>query len=130
MQIIVCKKSYSKETKEIQKAIVNAINTLYERIQAYESQGIDFDHIFNNDKIKYDKHGQFYTYKCKRANTQIRILYAYITYKDESTFVIADYYIKKRDNKEYIKQFDSANKCNPYKLLNNHQYQLQSVFCV
>ena len=117
LKIFVYKKDFYKEPKEIQRAINKAITELYERITAYEQQGIDFNHIFNDDKVKYDKHGNFYTFKCKKANVQLRILYAYFLHEGEPTFLIADYFIKKQNNKIYIKLFDSANNNDPNTLL-------------
>lgn len=117
MKIHIYNKRFHKETKQIKNAIVKALNTLYERISAYERQGTDFNHIFNDDKVKYDKHGQFYTFKCKRNDVQLRLLYAYFEFDGEPTLLLADYYIKKQDNKEYIRLFDSVNNSNPLVLM-------------
>ena len=117
MKIHIYNKRFHKETKQIKNAIVKALNTLYERISAYERQGTDFNHIFNDDKVKYDKHGQFYTFKCKRNDVQLRLLYAYFEFDGEHTLLLADYYIKKQDNKEYIRLFDSVNNSNPLVLM-------------
>ena len=58
MKIYIYKKDYNKESKEVRNAIINAVNVLYDRIKMYENQGIAFNRIFNDDKVKYDKHGQ------------------------------------------------------------------------
>ena len=63
MKIYVGCKEYFKESKEVQKAIISGVMMLYGRIQNYEEQNIEFNRIFNDDKVKYDKHGQFYTFK-------------------------------------------------------------------
>ena len=55
MDIYVYKKEYYKESPELQSSIINAINVLYERITEYEKQGITFEKICNDDKVKYDK---------------------------------------------------------------------------
>lgn len=109
MNICVSCKTYFKEPKEVQKAIVNGMENLYGRIQNYESQNIDFNRIFNDDKVKYDKHGNFYTFKFQKSNMQLRILYAYTFIDDTPTILVADYYIKKRTSKEYISKFDALN---------------------
>lgn len=116
MEICVYKKDYFKESNEIQKAIVLAMENLYERIRLHETQNTPFERIFNDDKVKYDKHGKFYTFKCQKSNVQLRILYAYLLLNGEPILVIADYITKKKNNKNYIKQFDEANSWEPYNI--------------
>ena len=58
MEMYICKKDYFKESKEVQTAIVKSMNDLYKRIKMYEVQNIDFDKIYNDDNVKYDKHGR------------------------------------------------------------------------
>ena len=116
MEICVYKKDYFKESNEIQKAIVLAMENLYERIRLHETQNTPFERIFNDDKVKYDKHGKFYTFKCQKSNVQLRILYAYFLLNGKPILVIADYITKKKNNKNYIKQFDVANNWEPYNI--------------
>lgn len=106
-------KEYFRSTKDLQKAIVGASSSLYERIRTYESQNISFENIYNDDKVKYDKHGQFYTYKAHKQNMQIRLLYAYIIVDGVPVIVIADFTVKKKNNKEYIRSFDAMNRVDP-----------------
>ena len=116
MNICVSCKDYFKESKEVQKAIVSGVETLYGRIQNYEEQNIDFNLIFNDDKVKYDKHGQFYTFKFQKSNMQLRVLYSYLIIDCVPVLVIADFFVKKRNSKDYIEKFDSVNKVNPLDL--------------
>ena len=116
MQICICCKEYFKESKEVQSAVIYGAELLYDRIRSYEQQGIDFEHIFNDDKVKYDKHGQFYTFKFQRNNMQLRILYSYIIADNVPVVIVADFFVKKRDSKKYIRRFDSANSFNPLEL--------------
>lgn len=116
MNICVSCKDYFKESKEVQKAIVSGVETLYGRIQNYEEQNIDFNRIFNDDKVKYDKHGQFYTFKFQKSNMQLRVLYSYLIVDCVPVVVIADFFVKKRNSKDYIDKFDSVNKVNPLDL--------------
>ena len=118
MYICMSCKDYFKESKEVQKAIVSGVETLYGRIQNYENQNIEFNMIFNDDKVKYDKHGQFYTFKFQKSNMQLRVLYAYIVIDCIPVIVVADFFIKKRNSKNYIDRFDSVNKANPLDLYN------------
>ncbi len=111
-------KSYLRASKDLQKALVGASTSLYERIQSYENQNIPFDNIYNDDKVKYDKHGRFYTYKAHKQNMQIRMLYAYIVMDGTAVIIIADFAVKKKNNKEYIKSFDSVNSIDPITIYN------------
>lgn len=97
-------KNYFRESRELQKAIISPSKDLYNRIHAYENQNVDFSKIYNDDKIKYDKHGEFYTYKTQKQNMQIRILYAYVFIDAVAVIIIADFIVKKKNNKEYIKK--------------------------
>lgn len=116
MNICMSCKDFFKESKEVQKAIVSGVETLYGRIKNYEEQNIDFNRIFNDDKVKYDKHGQFYTFKFQKSNVQLRVLYAYIVIDSIPVIVVADFFIKKRNSKNYIERFDLLNKVNPLDL--------------
>lgn len=118
MNICMSCKDFFKESKEVQKAIVSGVETLYGRIKNYEEQNIDFNRIFNDDKVKYDKHGQFYTFKFQKSNMQLRVLYAYIVIDSIPVIVVADFFIKKRNSKNYIDRFDVVHKVNPLDLYN------------
>lgn len=117
MKLYICKKDYNKEPKEVKEAIRSSVEMLYERIKMYENQGITFNRIFNDDKVKYDKHGKFFTFKNQKSNIQLRILYSYFLDNNEAVFLIADYFIKKKNKKDYIKKFDVANNWEPFDML-------------
>ena len=114
MDMCVYKKDYFKESHEVQSAITCAVSNLYERIAMYENQNITFARIFNDDRVKYDKHGDFYTFKFQKSNLQLRILYAYIIIDGTPVIIVADFVIKKKNNKNYIKQFEPAKAWDPY----------------
>ena len=118
MKIYVIKKDFNKESKEVRKAIMNSMEVLFNRITEYEKQGVCFERIFNDDKIKYDKHGKFFTFKSQKSNMQLRILYSYMLVDDGPIFLIADYHVKKKNKKDYIKKFDVVNNLEPFELLN------------
>ena len=118
MKLYICQKGYNKEPKEVKEAIRTSIEILYARIIKYEEQGVTFNRIFNDDKVKYDKHGKFFTFKHQKSKMQLRILYSYFIYDNEEVFLIADYFIKKRNNKDYIKKFDIVNCWDPFEMLN------------
>lgn len=112
-------KEFFKAPKEVKRALTGAATDLYGRIYNYEKQNIAFNRIFNDDKVKYDKHGQFYTFKCQKENMQLRVLYAYIVVDYTPVILIADYIIKKKNNKEYIKKFNEANNWSPKTIYEN-----------
>ena len=121
MKIYVHSKRFFKESKETQKTILDAMHALYDRIHDYEKVGTAFEQIFNDDKVKYDQQGEFFVYKSARSNLQLRILYAYFSAEtldeklgkvgiesSESILLIEDHFIKKKNNKEYLRQFEYA----------------------
>ena len=118
MKLYILKKGYNRENIEIQRAVMSSMELLLERITGYEKQGVCFERIFNDDKIKYDKHGKFFTFKSQKSNIQLRILYSYMLIGQEPVFLIADYYVKKKKKKDYIKKFDIANNWEPFELIN------------
>lgn len=122
MDIYVYDKKYFKEAKEVQRAIIMAIENLYERIEEYEAQNIDFQRIYDDDKVKYDKCGEFYVYKAQKLVMQLRILYTYLKIDNVPIIVVADYVIKKKNNKKYIKYFQYANTLNPLTVYGKSRY--------
>ena len=113
MNIYIYTKDFFKEKSEIQKAILQASKCLHAKIKNYEQQNISFSKIFNDDSVKYDKHGQFFTFKYRIATMQLRILYTYLQIDEHDVILIADYVIKKKNNKNYISRFDAINTLNP-----------------
>lgn len=116
MKICVNCREYDRASTEIKKAIIKSVEMLYSRIRSYEEQNIEFNLIYNDDKIKYDKHGDFYTFKSQKNHLQIRILYAYMIIDDVPTILVADFFQKNRTSKDYISQFDEYNNIKPMDL--------------
>ena len=67
MKLYICKKDYIKESRKVKEAIRCSIDMLYEQIKMYEKQGVEFNRIFNDDKVKYDKHGNSFTFKNRKS---------------------------------------------------------------
>ncbi len=117
MDVYVYGRDFFKEQSDIKAAITNSIDALYSRILTYENNNIPFNRIFNDDHIKYDKQGDFYTYKVQRGNLQLRILYTYLIIDARPIILMADYFIKKKNNKKYIRQFEIFNQADPMAIL-------------
>lgn len=66
MKMYASAKKYFKEQPQAQKAISQAVCTLYGRISEYEKQGVPFEKIFD-DHVKYDKHGRCYIFKAQNT---------------------------------------------------------------
>lgn len=108
-------RDFIKESCEVQKAITGAVANLYKRIKNYEAQNISFEKIVNDDHVKYDQYGKFYAYKIKKPNMQLRILYSYIVIDGTPIVLVGDFFIKKKNNKKYISEFDCiAKTLDPY----------------
>ena len=104
---------YDKSSQTLQREINGALEKLIFLISEKENYGENFEHIFNNPAIKYDIFpNNFYTFKYHcNDSAQLRLLYRFVRQSDNS-FVIElhDFYHKKKNNKQYIKQFESIAK--------------------
>jgi hypothetical protein len=119
MDVYVYGKSFFKEQGNVKSAITDSIDALYSRILTYENNDVPFNKIFNDDHIKYDKQGEFYTFKVQRGNLQLRILYTYLIIDARPVILMADYFIKKKNNKKYIRQFEFFKNIDPIDLFGN-----------
>lgn len=126
MDIYIYNNRLKKESNDIQRAITNSMNNLSRRIEAYRENGVSFENIYNDDKVKYDKHGNLYTFKDQKNNVQIRLLYSYTTINNKPALIIVDYYVKKKNNKQYINMFKLASDKLTAEIINNAVY-FQSV---
>lgn len=108
MKIYIHCKRFFKESPETQTSILDAISCLYQRIHEYEIHNIAFSRIFNDETTKYDQFNHFFVYKSHRGRLQLRILYTYFYEDNVPIILIQDYAVKKKNNKEYIKQFSYA----------------------
>jgi hypothetical protein len=104
-----CRKDINSNT-EIRELIIKALDKLKNKILLYDSQGITFDKILNDESVKYDKHGDAYTFKFHgRDNAQLRLLYSCVSKNDTIFLIVIDYHIKRRNEKKsYIIDFAYA----------------------
>ncbi|MDO5560020.1 MAG: hypothetical protein Q4F95_10540 [Oscillospiraceae bacterium] len=102
-----CRKDIDSNT-EIKELIIKSLDKLSNRILQYASQGITFDKILNDETVKYDKHGDTYTFKSHgRDNAQLRLLYSCVVTDDIMYLTVIDYHIKRRNEKKsYIVDFE------------------------
>ena len=105
--ISINNKKFNKENEKTKEAIYKALNKLCELILQFEENGQPFERIFNNEAIKYDVFdNNFYTYKFRYDNTQLRILYHFVREKDKIIIELHQYAVKRRNNKSYIEAFE------------------------
>lgn len=120
-----CLKKLNKQNRNLKNEVLRAAKRVGERIVEYSNEGISFENIYNDNVVKYDKHGCFFTYKHHGRNkSQIRLLYACLQDKDKTTIIVVDFF-EKRDSsrsntKEHIKIF------NCYNSINLQRYFLQN----
>ena len=109
-----CLKKLNKQNRNLKNEVLRAAKRVGERIVEYYNEGITFENIYNDNVVKYDKHGCFFTYKHHGRNkSQIRLLYACLHDKDKTTIIVVDFF-EKRDSsrsntREHIKIFDYYN---------------------
>lgn len=120
-----CLKKLNKQNRNLKNEVLRAAKRVGERIVDYSNEGVSFENIYNDNVVKYDKHGCFFTYKHHGKNkSQIRLLYACLQDKDKTTIIVVDFF-EKRDSsrsntKEHIKIF------NCYNSINLQRYFLQN----
>lgn len=119
MKYLTSKKRYTKESVEVKTAVRKSLIDLDKIITTYSKEQIPFEKIFDNDKVKYDQHGRFFTYKCEKNRLQLRILYAYLIDGKEESIIVYDYFIKKKNKKTYISQFSEAKNIDPMEVYYN-----------
>ncbi len=103
MQTVLRDTAYKKENVDVQRSIRMAIKKLEKRLCQYVDQN-DFnpDRIFGDDIIVHDIFNKnFYVYKCKVNQMQIRLLWKI---EDGKLIIVAHWY-KFRTNNEYINHF-------------------------
>ena len=108
MNVTYVDKSIMKANSDEKKAVNNSVSKLVSRIEAYERDGTPFERIYNDDKVKYDVLGNgYYTFKNQTQRIQLRILYRLI----DDDLQIHMVHVKKRNNKNYIGQFEEYVRC-------------------
>ncbi len=111
MHKIVVKNNVDKKVSPtLKKDIEKALDKLKYLILEKEMHGEHFEKIFNNPTIKYDVFPKnFYTFKYHcHDSAQLRLLYRFVRADNgHVTIELHNFYLKKQNNKQYIKTFDS-----------------------
>ena len=115
--INLCEKKIKKESMDFQRNFIQSITELGRKIiSKYEINGENFNNIFNDNSIKYDKHGNdFWVYKSHgKNNSQMRILYSCIQDSEYTYIFVIDYMEKRKGNmgrcvKDHIQKFSKYN---------------------
>lgn len=101
-------KKFDKLNIQEQVQVLKAKDYLIELIKDSERNGVPFEKIFNNDKIKHNCLGNdYYTFKAvSMARTQMRIMYKFIRLNEKEFDVeLHLIYIKRRDDNSYLREF-------------------------
>ena len=102
MKVVLADKTYSKAKVDVQRSIDMSIERLNKRISKYKDQNIDIRKVFNDDSTIHNIiNDNFYVYKTKANQMQIRLLY---TIKNNKLVIVSHWY-KNRTNNDYIKYF-------------------------
>lgn len=79
MNVIFMSKNFKKVSFDERKAVEKSVKKLLDKIEQYEHDGIPFEHIYNDDSVKYDAFANgYYTYKAQTQRFPLRILYTYM----------------------------------------------------
>ena len=109
--IVYVDKSIKKSSNNQMIMMDKGLQKLLRRIRQYESDGISFERIVNDDTVKYDILGNgFYTYKIQTTQMPLRILYRFVRTKSDFVIEVHQVY-QKHKGKEYIKNFENYALC-------------------
>lgn len=104
MEIIYIEKNFKKISNEEKKAIEKSVNRLANKIEQYKKIGTSFQHIFNDDSVKYSiLQNDFCVFKHQNQQIPLRLLYRYKCNTDRLEIHLS--YVKKYDDKRYFKMF-------------------------
>lgn len=99
---------HMKITTDEKHMLDKGLKRLIQKITAYDAMGIDFEHICNDDSVKYDVLGKgFYTLKVNNQRLPLRVLYRFVRQPKGVTIEVHKVYLKKYNNKKYIQDFSS-----------------------
>ncbi len=114
MEIIYMEKNFKKISPEEKKSIEKSVNRLANKIEQYQKSGTRFEHIFNDDTVKYSiLDNNFCVYKHQNQQIPLRLLYRF-KHIDDSTDRLEVHlsYVKKYDDNRYFDIFRSYAACN------------------
>lgn len=112
MNVIFMSKNFKKVSSDERKAVEKSVKKLLDKIEQYEHDGIPFEHIYNDDSVKYDAFANgYYTYKAQSQRFPLRILYSHVREGGNSILQIHMSYCKKYNDNRYINEFERYAAC-------------------
>ena len=104
MEIVYIGKNFKKTKVEEMRAIKKGVDKLADKIEQYKKSGTSFQHIFNDDSVKYSiLQNDFCVFKHQNQQIPLRLLYRYKRNTDSLEIHLS--YVKKYDDKRYFKMF-------------------------
>ncbi len=104
MEIVYIGKNFKKTKAEEMRAIKKGVDRLADKIEQYKKSGTSFQHIFNDDSVKYSiLQNDFCVFKHQNQQIPLRLLYRYKCNTDKLEIHLS--YVKKYDDKRYFKMF-------------------------
>ena len=112
MNVIFMSKIFKKVSTDERKAVEKSVKKLLDKIEQYEHEGIPFEHIYNDDSVKYDAFANgYYTYKAQSQKFPLRILYRFVREGTGSVIQVHMSYLKKYNDNRYISEFERYVAC-------------------
>ena len=113
MEIVYIDKNFKKAKAEEMRAIRKGINRLVNKIEQYQKSGTSFEHIYNDDTVKYSiLENDFCIYKHQNQQIPLRLLYRFKHMNNTDRLEVHLSYVKKYDDNRYFDIFRSYAACN------------------
>ncbi|MGN0579319.1 MAG: hypothetical protein ACI4JE_00455 [Ruminococcus sp.] len=115
MEIVYIDKNFKKTKTEEMRVIQKGVNKLVAKITQYEKTGTSFEHIYNDDTVKYSiLENDFCIFKHQNQQMPLRLLYRFkhADSANEDRLEIHLSYIKKYDDNRYFTIFRNYAACN------------------
>jgi len=103
-------KNFKKTSREEKEVIKKGMQKLIHKIHLYETNGISFEQIFNDDSVKYDiLPKSFFIVKVQTQRIPTRVLYRFIRINSDNAYIeVHKSYLKKHtDPQKYIGIFEN-----------------------
>lgn len=114
MEIVYISKNFKKTKIKEMRAIKKGVDRLVAKIEQYQKTGTSFEHIYNDDTVKYSiLQNNFFIFKHQHQQLPLRLLYRFKhTDNNEDRLEVHLSYVKKYDDNRYFQIFRSYAACN------------------